>query len=323
MRSFESTCRQLGRAVGRRALAAAAWTAVCVGTAPALLAQNQVFLQPVHVLTGSDGNGVLPSLRLTLDPASGGNADWTIESSKSTNSGGFRIFPSGQPNGRHFFLRDNGNLCLSGTAIPCPTRLYVEQRDLDPAVPLVAISSFSNTVVGRNLLRLSNNGPATFRFENINAVTGGQAGAIWSFGQRALGNQFFIATNGAPGLNLTLDPNGNMTIAGALTQMSDRNSKHEIAAVDGQDVLARVAALPVTTWQYKGDEARHIGPMAQDFAAAFGLGNDDTHIAPSDVAGVSLVAVQALQRENQELRAGLASLREELRGALAELRAAR
>lgn len=180
--------------------------------------------------------------------------------------------------------------------------------------PLVILENLNERVIGRNLLRLSNNGPATFRFENQAAVAAAQPGAIWSFGQRALGNQFFIATAGAPTPNMTLDASGNMTIAGSLAQMSDRNSKHEIAAVDGGDLLERVAALPVSTWSYKGDQARHIGPMAQDFSAAFGFGSDDTHVAPSDVAGVSLAAVQALRLQLEQTNARLAKLE----GALAQ-----
>src|SRR5690606_15628030 len=58
--------------------------------------------------------------------------------------------------------------------------------------------------------------------------------------------------------------------------VSDRNRKEHFAAVDGEDVLARLRRVPVTTWNYKSQDAsiRHMGPMAQDFHAAFGLGED-------------------------------------------------
>jgi hypothetical protein len=38
---------------------------------------------------------------------------------------------------------------------------------------------------------------------------------------------------------------------------------------------------PMQTWTARGQDpsVRHMGPMAQDFAAAFGVGEDDTHIA--------------------------------------------
>ncbi|GGV88880.1 tail fiber domain-containing protein [Streptomyces massasporeus] len=66
---------------------------------------------------------------------------------------------------------------------------------------------------------------------------------------------------------------------------------------DGHAVLRAVAALPVSTWSYRGEEGvRHLGPMAQDWYAALGLGGDDRTIHPVDVNGVSVVAVQALYR---------------------------
>jgi cell division protein FtsB len=53
----------------------------------------------------------------------------------------------------------------------------------------------------------------------------------------------------------------------------------------------------------------HIGPTAQDFAAAFGLGGTETGIASVDADGVTLAAIQALEAENDELRSELAELR--------------
>ncbi len=107
---------------------------------------------------------------------------------------------------------------------------------------------------------------------------------------------------------------------------SDRNAKEEFEAVDRHSVLAAVAALPIERWSYKGEPVRHLGPMAQDFAAAFGLGVDDRHIFPLDAAGVALAAIQglhglvraqatrleALERQLAELRGDAAALRVEL-----------
>jgi len=74
---------------------------------------------------------------------------------------------------------------------------------------------------------------------------------------------------------------------GPSAQTSDRNVKEGFEAVDRHSVLAAVAALPIERWSYKGEPVRHLGPMAQDFAAAFGLGADDRHIFPLDAAGVA------------------------------------
>jgi trimeric autotransporter adhesin len=81
-------------------------------------------------------------------------------------------------------------------------------------------------------------------------------------------------------------------------------------------VLEKVARMPITSWSYKAEQPsiRHIGPMAQDFYSAFGLGLDDEHISTIDEGGVALAAIQglyrqntALQRQNRTLRAQLAA----------------
>src|SRR5204862_232069 len=71
---------------------------------------------------------------------------------------------------------------------------------------------------------------------------------------------------------------------------SDRNLKTGFAEVDAEAVLAGVRDLPISTWSYREDDpqVRHIGPMAQDFAAAFGVGDDDRRIHTVDANGVAL-----------------------------------
>lgn len=85
-----------------------------------------------------------------------------------------------------------------------------------------------------------------------------------------------------------------------------------VSAVNGFAVLATVAALPVSTWRYvwEPEDVRHLGPMAQDWHAAFGFNRDDTRIPVVDGLGVALVCIQALQRQVEELGAEVARLRE-------------
>ena len=82
-------------------------------------------------------------------------------------------------------------------------------------------------------------------------------------------------------------------------------------AIDGFEILEKLAQLPISTWNYKADppSVHHLGPMAQDFAAAFGLGDSDRVINMVDANGVLMVAVQALYRRVQSLEAEIASLR--------------
>ncbi len=78
---------------------------------------------------------------------------------------------------------------------------------------------------------------------------------------------------------------------------SDRALKTNVRSLDARDVLKRVVSMPVTRWSFKGAEPfTHIGPMAQDFKAAFGLGGDDKTISSMDSVGVALAAIQGLNQ---------------------------
>jgi phage baseplate assembly protein gpV len=111
---------------------------------------------------------------------------------------------------------------------------------------------------------------------------------------------------------------------------SDRGSKEAFASINPGDVLEKVSVLPITEWRYKTETngTEHLGPMAQDFHAAFGLnGSDDKHISTVDEGGVALAAIQGLNEkvegrsqeadqrirklevENQQLRQSLAELK--------------
>lgn len=105
--------------------------------------------------------------------------------------------------------------------------------------------------------------------------------------------------------------------AGSNITVSDRNRKERFVAVDPQEILARVCRLSIETWNYRGQDpaVRHLGPMAQDFAAAIGVGEDDRHIDLLDASGVALAAIQALA---ERLRAQEAEIRV-LRAALGRL----
>ena len=105
----------------------------------------------------------------------------------------------------------------------------------------------------------------------------------------------------------TLLKNGNLTIAGTYSNGSDRSVKENFAAVDAREVLEKVAALPIETWNYlsQPDTIRHMGPMSQDFRAAFGLGQDEVTISTVDGAGVALAAIQGLHQLAREQETAL------------------
>ncbi len=92
--------------------------------------------------------------------------------------------------------------------------------------------------------------------------------------------------------------------SGTWASLSDRNAKTNIAPLNDDSVLAKLDALPISRWSYKTEHGvRHVGPMAQDFYAAFKVGEDDKHITSIDEDGVALAAIKALHAENGGLHA--------------------
>lgn len=154
------------------------------------------------------------------------------------------------------------------------------------------------------MLKMENNGAVQMVMDNTS-----NANAQWMF---SAGASMLLVPSETPSDQVfELTNTGNLTIQGALTQLSDRNSKTGIEAVDPSEILAKVRAMPVSTWTYKHDAEdgiRHIGPMAQDFYAAFGTGRDDKGISSLDGSGVALASIQALSDENAALHARLLRL---------------
>jgi len=139
---------------------------------------------------------------------------------------------------------------------------------------------------------------------------------------------FHYGTGTAHDYNVRLINNANGTLscegnfqATTLTPTSDRNLKENFAPVDAKKVLAKVAALPLTEWNFKTDTGvRHVGPMAQDFYAAFGLGFDDKHISTVDADGVALAAIQGLNEKVENGKQKAESRMEKLEAENAELK---
>ncbi len=161
-------------------------------------------------------------------------------------------------------------------------------------------------------------GTDAYRLKVGVALTGGGAGDVWlrpAGGTERLrvkttgGTVFYSDEAQTSGVQLAAG-------GGSWTSLSDRNAKENLETVDAQSVLDKVVALPLSTWNYKSQDSviRHIGPMAQDFKATFGVGESDTGITSIDADGVALAAIQGL---NQKLEAKNAALEKEV----AELKA--
>jgi DNA-binding transcriptional MerR regulator len=114
------------------------------------------------------------------------------------------------------------------------------------------------------------------------------------FNVRAAGG-IRLFTNAAATVGVRLLPNDTGWDA-----VSAREVKEDFQAVDRQSILAKVQQLPITTWRLKGTDGqvRHVGPVAQDFHAAFAVGADARYINSVDADGVALAAIQALAERN-------------------------
>ncbi len=94
-----------------------------------------------------------------------------------------------------------------------------------------------------------------------------------------------------------------LTVGGDWTNASDKNLKENFSKVDGEVLLEKIEELPITQWNYKNEaeSITHIGPTAQDFQKAFGLGSNDKGISTIDPSGIALAAIKELIKQNQEL----------------------
>ncbi len=202
----------------------------------------------------------------------------------------------------------------------------------------IRVEEASGSTAQRTLFVLQNNGGPIFELNDSNSGTSWSflVNSVGGFGFNRVGTggfEFSITSSGrvliGPGAAtvFNLSPTGNLTIAGNLTANgifypSDRALKENIEPVDPVQLLGRVKELDVSRWNFIQEKGvQRLGPMAQDFHALFGLGTDDRHINPMDVASVALAAVQGLNQLVEERDRRLAE--QEARIAALEARLAR
>ena len=141
-------------------------------------------------------------------------------------------------------------------------------------------------------------------------------------------NQFSVRSTGGARFVTAIDEAGGAVTGpalpaggGAWAAHSDREAKRDLKPVDAKDVADRLAALPIYTWGYKSQEpaVRHMGPTAQDFRAAFAVGEDERYIGMVDADGVALAAIQGLHQMLKERDARIADLEKRLQALEAKL----
>ncbi len=257
---------------------------------------------PAKLLHLQDGD--TPTLRLQQDGSSSFSPQtWDLGGNevnffiRDTDTGNYTLRVDSDAPNHALVVSDGGEIGI-GTASPTGDLHMIRS-----GVPVDIIMADSTT--GRNWsLRLSGSGFA------VSKASDAAAFLIFDDGRVRMG------PNGTQ--NFLLATNGNLTIAGNLTELSDVNAKHHFEDIDTATILERLQQLPLSTWSYRDDpdSVRHLGPTAQEFQEAFGLGNGDpTHISGMDVRGVALAAIQELtqrsdakEHEIKDLRRSLSDL---------------
>lgn len=120
-------------------------------------------------------------------------------------------------------------------------------------------------------------------------------------------NQFMVRASGGYMLYSNTALTSGVSLAaggGSWSTLSDRQMKNNIRKVNSDHILEGLKALPVYTWSYKTQDSSiiHMGPMAQDFYAAFKMGESDSTISLVDADGVNFAAIKALEVKTAELK---------------------
>ena len=252
----------------------------------------------------------------------GSNSNWELLAAisglwfRDVEQSGF-VYPvrfyNGAP-GASFVVQSDGSVGI-GTESPAED-LHVRASD-----PQILVES-SGATTGRTLAYLKNSGDVRFFWENT------ASGDIWQMSMLSTVLQMSSPTGvgkfrvrksgGLQALNgsteiMALNSTGDLTVK-SVTQTSSRVEKRGFETVDGQSVLDKVAALPISEWSYKADSpsVRHIGPMSEDFHAAFGLGKTDKGLTSVDTTGVALAAIQGLNQKLAEKDARISELEQRL-----------
>jgi hypothetical protein len=245
-------------------------------------------------------------------------------------------------------LHVNGNVLVSGTITGngagltnlsagnvssgtiADARLSANVPLLNAAQVFTAQNTFSSLVVGTTARVNGNNnwgvtggegdfrvGNNSYRFKIGVANDGGGAGDVWMRAHGGIERVNLKAPGGTRILSNEAESAGVSLAAGGTSWgvISDRNVKKDFAAVDSVQILEKLAALPITQWHYQWEESAatpHIGPMAQDFKAAFYPGTDDKSITTQEADGVALAAIQGLNQKVEEKVARIQELEQRL-----------
>lgn len=298
------------------------FAAVAMGNSAAALGDESVAIGPFALASGvgsvalgwatvASNNGAIATGLQTLanGPRSTAMGHGTRASGEASTALGMNSVASGQYSLAAGYGTTAGPFSLAGgqnSSALGDTSLAFGLEASAAGVGSVALGRTARTAVA---------GSGSFMFADRSTSAPFQSNSPNEFGARFAGG-FYLYTRADLGTGVALAPNGS-----SWAPLSDVNTKENFRDVDGEDLLARLARVPIREWNYKAQDTtiRHMGPTAQDFRAAFGLGDFPLRINTIDADGVALAGVRALdartramQEENAALRAAVDALRQEI-----------
>lgn len=218
----------------------------------------------------------------------GNEANFFIRDFTSGSKLPFRIFPTTPTN--TLTLKPQG----IGIGTNNPTSLLELSRD----EARIEIEDTSESAGPRVLADLVANGAPLIRLKD--STPGSTSWQLGAGGSGAFTVRDDDAAPTAPDA-LAVTPAGTATVPGVLQQGADSAVITDPQPVDQAMVLAKLKALPISSWKTSADAtgARHIGPSGGEFRAAFGVGSSDKVVAPADLASVGMVAIKQLAQNDE------------------------
>jgi trimeric autotransporter adhesin len=181
------------------------------------------------------------------------------------------------------------------------------------------VSGYAGTIAGGAL----NAAAAYAQAGGFRAKALNQGSFVWADSNNAdfsstANNQFSVRSYGGARFITGSGPTNGVTLAaggGSWATLSDRNAKTDFASVNKRQILSKLSNIHIGTWRYKAqdEDIRHIGPIAQDFHQAFGVGENEVSITTIDADGVALASIQALHEMLQEKEARIQAQEDRLR----------
>jgi hypothetical protein len=100
-----------------------------------------------------------------------------------------------------------------------------------------------------------------------------------------------------------------LTSGGAWTNSSSAALEDNLTVPDEAEIVKAFEILPLYHYNSKSEpeSVKHLTPVAEDFYAGFGLGNDDKALSPADLAAVQGVVIKNLLKRVKELESKLAT----------------